>query len=180
MSDTSSRTSRYTEKQSVVCFCIKAHATLIRPPLRDKTLQCVQSGVSWNSSFFVFVCVACSCCLVWWVKMWGVSLSVSASLWLLFALAQSHQGIDVTLTGIKQDTALRQRQMWAGMSYFSIMPAAFFLLVATLPRPASINLCVSLPALSQEGVRRETETHAVLPPRGGSVYCIGRGSDKWL
>lgn len=125
--------------------------------------------------FCVCVCVACSCCLVWWVQMWGVSLSVSPPLWLRSALAQSRQGIHVTLTGIKQDTALRQRQMWAGMSYFGIMPAAVFLLVATLPRPASISLCVSLPALSQEGVRR-----AVLPPRGWSVYCTGSGANRQL
>lgn len=111
--------------------------------------------------------------------MRGVCLSVSLSpppppLRLLSASAPGRQGKHVTLTGIKQDTALRQAQMWAGTSYFSVTPAASFLPVASLPGPASISLCVSLPALSQEGARK-TEMRAVLPPSGWFVHCPGCG-----
>lgn len=147
--------------------------------IRGRNPQSMCGTVCPGILLFVSVCVACSCCLVWWMKLWGVCLSPSPLLWLLSALAQSRWGIHVTLTGIKQDTALRQRQMWAGMSYFSIMPAAFFLLVATLPRPPSISLSVSLPALSQESVKK-TEIRAVLPPRGWFVHSTGCGVNRWL
>lgn len=78
----------------------------------------------------------------------------------------------VTVTGIKQDTALRQRQTGAGMSYFSIMPAALFLLLAYLSRPASISRSVTLWSESGWWEERENMTapHVVLPPRGWFVY----------
>lgn len=64
-----------------------------------------------------------------WVSV-SPSLSVIFFFLLLLLWHKATGAYFVTVTGIKQDTALRQRQTGAGMSYFSIMPAALFLLLA--------------------------------------------------
>lgn len=59
-------------------FC-RNKSTLIRPPLGAEILRACVERCVLEFFFFVSVCT-CSCCLVWWIKLWGVCLSLSLSL----------------------------------------------------------------------------------------------------
>lgn len=103
------------------------------------------------------------------IKALGVCLSLPLTHFFFFLLLMAWRratGADsVTLRGIKQDSALRQRQTREGMSSsFCITPAAFALLLAWLLSCSAAVLGLSLRCANM------TELQVVLPPRGWFVH----------
>lgn len=163
--------SRRAEKQSFCLAEIKSALLRDRTSIRRRNPQSM-CGTLCPGILSVFL--GGSLCESHAAVVWSDELSCGVSVCLSFSLpppllrflsasVPGRQGKHVTLTGIKQDTALRQAQMRAGTSYFSVTPAASFLPVASLPGPASISLCASLPALSQEGARKDGDACSAPP-----------------